>query len=97
MRAIEEAAAQGIPEPVEGGDEDDDDEYEAHDDEEEEEEEEYVGTYRHDGQTFEGTIQTEIDLIIDFKKGLKHQIQFRDQRMLNTLPAARRCIIPAAG
>jgi hypothetical protein len=62
LRAIEEAAAQGIPEPVEGGDEDDDDEYEAHDDEEEEEEEEYVATYGRDRQTFEETRQTEIDL-----------------------------------
>ena len=27
----------------------------------------------------------EIDLISEFVNGLKHQVQFRDQRMLNTL------------
>jgi hypothetical protein len=84
LKAIEDAAADAAPEPVDGGDEDDDDEYEEHNDEEEEEEG-YVGTYEHDGQIFEETMQTEIDLIIDFVKGLKHQVQFRDQRMLNTL------------
>ncbi|KAF8524259.1 hypothetical protein BU17DRAFT_42877, partial [Hysterangium stoloniferum] len=38
-----------------------------------------------DELTFEEAMNAEIDLILDFTDGLKHQIQFRDQRMLNSL------------
>lgn len=41
--------------------------------------------FQHDSRTFEEAMNGEIDLILEFAKGLKHQIQFRDQRMLNTL------------
>ena len=50
----------------------------------EEEEEEEV-THKHDGRTFEEALVADIDLIVDFAAGLKHQVQFRDQRLLNAL------------
>lgn len=40
---------------------------------------------REDGQTFEESINEEIDLITEFVQGLQYQVQFHDQRMLNTL------------
>lgn len=36
-----------------------------------------------DGRTFEEAMKGDIDLILDFARGLRHQIQFRDQRVLN--------------
>ena len=56
----------------EGGDEDDDDEDEG-----------CVETHQEDGRTFEEAMEGDIELILDFAKGLRHQIQFRDQQMLN--------------
>ena len=50
----------------------------------EEEEEEEV-THKHDGRTFEEALVADIDLIVDFAAGLKHQVQFRDQQLLNAL------------
>ena len=41
---------------------------------------------------FEEVIDTEINLILEFAKGLKHQVQFQDQH-----PPARRCIVPVVG
>jgi len=38
-----------------------------------------------EGRTFEEAMNNDIDLIMDFLAGLKFQVQFRDQRMLNTL------------
>jgi hypothetical protein len=43
------------------------------------------GTHQHDGSTFEEAMITNIDLILDMAAGLKHQLQFRDQRLLNAL------------
>jgi hypothetical protein len=37
------------------------------------------------GLTFEEAIDEDIDLIAEFLMGLRHQVQFRDQRMLNAL------------
>ena len=53
------------------------------DDEEEEEEEEI--THQNDGQTFKEALNADIDLIVDFAAGLKHQVQFHDQQLLNAL------------
>jgi hypothetical protein len=82
----------GVAEPVSenyeldfGGEEDEEDEEGGRADEEEEEEEEEEVTHKHDGQTFEEALITDIDLIVDFAAGLKHQVQFRDQRLLNVL------------
>ena len=61
-----------------------DDENEGGSDDEEDEEEE-VGTYQHDGRTFEEALMDEIKLIEEFTAGLKHQTQFRDRRLLNAL------------
>jgi hypothetical protein len=47
---------------------------------------------------FEEAMAVEINLISEFVKGLKHQVQFRDQRMLNTLQregAAFFCLVKA--
>lgn len=38
-----------------------------------------------EGLTFEEAMNAEIDVILDFASGLRHQIQYRDQRMLNSL------------
>ena len=62
----------------------DDDENEGGSDDEEDEEEE-VGTYQHDGRTFEKALMDEIKLIEQFTAGLKHQTQFRDGRLLSAL------------
>ncbi|KAF8889149.1 hypothetical protein CPB84DRAFT_1749343 [Gymnopilus junonius] len=51
----------------------------------EEDDDEEAGTYQHDGQTFEEALMDEIKLIEEFTAGLKHQAQFRDGRLLNTL------------
>ena len=70
------------------GEEDDDEDGEGDDGDDEGDddgdEEENV-TYNHDGRTFEEVMESDIDLILEFAKGLKYQVQFRDQRMLNTL------------
>lgn len=60
-----------------------DDNDEGDDDRDEEEEGNF--TYIHDGRTFEEVMEGDIDLILKFAKGLKYQVQFRDQQMLNTL------------
>jgi cobalamin biosynthesis protein CobT len=89
LRPLEESASEGSesPEPVDENDEDEEDGVVGDDDEEEEEEEEEEeGAETHQGShTFEETMLAEIDLIESFAKGLRHQVQFRDQRMLNTL------------
>ena len=70
--------SEGDEEDEEGGWADDDD------DEEEEEEEEEI-THQNDGQTFKEALNADIDLIVDFAAGLKHQVQFHDQQLLNAL------------
>lgn len=87
LKLLEVADAEAALKPVEGGGEDDEDENEAHNNNEEDEEDEDDLTYElgHNGETFEEAMMAEIDLISEFVNGLKHQVQFRDQRMLNTL------------
>jgi hypothetical protein len=51
----------------------------------EDEEDEDNGTHQHDGRTFEEALTGDIELILDFTAGLKHQAQFRDQQLLNAL------------
>ena len=70
----------------EGDDDDEDGEGDGGDDEDGDdgEEEENI-TYDHDGRTFEEVMEADINLILEFAKGLKYQVQFQDQRMLNTL------------
>jgi hypothetical protein len=41
--------------------------------------------HKYDGHTFEKAFIAHIDLIVDFTASLKHQVQFRDQRLLNAL------------
>jgi hypothetical protein len=41
--------------------------------------------HEHDGCTFEEAFIAHIDLIVDFTAGLKHQVQFHDQWLLNAL------------
>ena len=43
------------------------------------------GTHQHNGSTFKEVITANIDLILDMAAGLKHQLQFRDQWLLNAL------------
>ena len=59
-------------EDEEEGDEDNDDEEED-------------GTHQSETRTFEEALIGDIDLILEFAAGLKHQAQFRDQRLLNAL------------
>ena len=85
MRQLEENVAEGSeePEPVDENDEDEDGGM-GDDDEEEEEEEDDAETHQ-DSRMFEEAMLAEIDLIESFAKGLRYQIQFQDQQMLNTL------------
>ena len=94
LRPLEEYRSDSVAvatQPVEGSDEDPDLGAEVDDDEneggsaDEEDEEEEVGTYQHDGRTFEEALMDEIKLIEEFTAGLKHQTQFRDGRLLNAL------------
>ena len=55
------------------------------DDEEENDDDDLDEIWQHDGRTFEEEMEAEIEVILDFAKGLQHQLQFRDRRMLNTL------------
>jgi hypothetical protein len=64
-----------IEEEDEGSDEEDD----------EDEDNEDNGTHQQDGRTFEEALMGDIDLIMDFAAGLRHQAQFRDQRLLDAL------------
>jgi hypothetical protein len=41
--------------------------------------------HEHDGHTSEEAFIAHIDLIVDFTAGLKHQVQFHDQRLLYAL------------
>lgn len=63
--------------------EDNDSESEANKENKEEEEEEE--TYKYDGHTFEQVMESNIDLITEFTKGLRYQVQFQDQWMLMAL------------
>lgn len=65
------------------GDEHNEDEDEEEEEDEDDEDEEI--THQHGGHTFEEALTEDIDLIVEFAKGLKYQLQFRDQRMLNAL------------
>lgn len=71
--------------PNEGHDVNSDLEEEDEGEDEEDEEDEDNGTHQHDGHTFEEALAGDIKLILDFAAGLKHQAQFRDQRLLNAL------------
>ena len=62
-------------------DEDDDEGLENDEDDEDENE----GTYEYDGRTFEEVMEADINLITEFVKGLRYQVQFRDQQMLTAL------------
>jgi hypothetical protein len=44
-----------------------------------------IGTYQHDSSTFKEAMTANIDLILNMAASLKHQIQFQDQWLLNTL------------
>ncbi|KAH9966222.1 hypothetical protein BJV74DRAFT_731331, partial [Russula compacta] len=44
-----------------------------------------IGTYQHNGSTFKKAMTANIDLILDMAAGLKHQLQFQDQQLLNAL------------
>ena len=61
-----------------GADENDigDEHNEDEDDEEEEDDEDEDITYQHGGHTFEEALTEDIDLIVEFVKGLKYQLQF---------------------
>lgn len=66
-----------------GDDVDDDDGGEG--DDEEEDDDDLHEIWQHDGRTFEEEIEAENEIILEFAKGLRHQVQFWDRRMLNTL------------
>ena len=53
----------------------------------EDDEEEDI-THQHNSCTFE-VLAEDIDLIVEFAKGLKHQLQLRDRQMLNALERER--------
>ena len=53
--------------------------------EEEELELDEVVEARGEGSTFEEAVNANIDLIAEFVQGLRYQVQFRDQQMLNML------------
>jgi len=78
-RAIDEGGAQ-----AQAADDDDNDEGGA-DDEDDDLDFDDVVEARGDGSTFEEAINADIDLIAEFVQSLRHQVQFRDQRMLNAL------------
>ena len=87
LRQLDESIAEGSgePKPVDENDEDEDGGM-GDDDEEEEEPEKEDGAETHqDSRMFEEAMLAEIDLIESFAKRLRYQIQFQDQRVLNTL------------
>jgi hypothetical protein len=53
-----------------------------------------VDTQPDDPRTFVEAMDENIDLIIEFAKGLKFQRQFRDQRMLQTLEREGTSFLP---
>jgi len=57
--------------------------------EEEENQIEGVVKARGEGDTFEEAMNANVDLIAEFAQGLRYQVQFRDQRMLNALERER--------
>jgi len=75
------------PEMAGGGGEDEGDEeiYNDEDDEDEGDDEGAIETHQHDGRTFEEAMSSNLNLISNFVTGLRYQVQFRDQRMLNVL------------
>ena len=88
MKPLEEtAAASGKADTRDQavGDDVDDDDGGDDDDEEENDDDDLEEIWQHDGRMFEEEIKVEIEVILDFAKGLRHQVQFWDQRMLNTL------------
>ena len=86
LRPLEETAVEiaDTRDRVGGNDVDDDNGGEG-DDEEENDDDDLDEIWQHDGRTFEEEMEAEIEVILDFAKGLRHQLQFRDRRMLNTL------------
>ena len=92
LRPLEEYHSDSVAvatRPVEGKDDDPDLGAEVDDENEggstNEEDEEEVGTYQHDGRTFEEEFMDEIKLIEEFTVSLRHQTQFQDGRLLNAL------------
>jgi len=73
---------EGVDENNVGGEDNEDEEEEEEEDNDEEDED---VTHQHNGHTFEEALTEGIDLIVEFAKGLKHQLQFQDRRMLNAL------------
>ena len=67
------------------GDEGDEDDADGTDFDDEDEDDGNNGTHQHDGSTFEEAMTANIDLILDMAAGLKHQLQFQDQQLLNAL------------
>ena len=57
------------------------------DDEVKEEEEDGAETHQ-ESRAFEDAMLAEIDLIESLAKGIRHQIQFQDQRMLMIIPCS---------
>lgn len=71
--------------PDKGCDDDCDIEEEDEGGDEEDKEDKDNRTHQHDGRTFEEALMGNIELILDFAAGLKHQAQFCDQWLLNAL------------
>ena len=84
MAVIAEPVEESRENPDTGGEGDEDD-AEGTDSADENEDEGGIGTHQHDGSTFEEAMTANIDLLLDMAAGLKHQLQFRDQRLLNAL------------
>lgn len=82
LKPLDESHAEGLQNP--GPAENDENDEGTDNDDNGEERDDGAETCQ-DGCTFEEIMLAEIDLIESFAKGLRYQIQFRDQRMLNTL------------
>lgn len=76
---------EGVDENDVGGEENEDDDEDEEGEEDVEDEDDEDSTHQNHGRTFEEALTEDIDLIVEFAKGLKHQLQFRDRRMLNAL------------
>src|SRR5271156_5996801 len=74
-----------VAKQVEGDEYADDEEEEGDGSDDEDDDGPMVEFREDDGKTFEETMDDEIETIMEFARGLKYQVQFRDHRMLNTL------------
>jgi hypothetical protein len=82
LKPLEEAGAEMMVTIVESAVDDqargDEDENDEGDDDDDDEDEGCVETHQEDSRTFEEGMEGDIDLILDFARGLRHQIQFWD-------------------